>query len=223
MGAKSASIYSCLAIDHPPGQSPTPVAHGLEDFLDLSGNRDGIRTRLGSAIEAAQNWRAAISRSMRRRTLSCEGWGARDSAPAGCASSIAALTCSNKCRRRRIPPSQWREIGNRKSEGRASGMEIARGWCRWYRRGYRPANAPSRPHGCSRSTPEMPQGLLLRGASVGCPRVVKFHVCFSADLGAAKARRARRLAHEVVPAGVYSIGGRPAALAPTKKPARPLI
>src|SRR5262245_17169305 len=70
---------------------------------------------------------------------------------------------------------------------------------------------------------KMPQGLLLRGASVGCPRVVKFHVCFSADLGAAKARRARRLAHEVVPAGVYSIGGRPAALAPTKKPARPLI
>jgi hypothetical protein len=28
-----------------------PEAHGLEHFFDLSGNRDGIRTRLGSAIE----------------------------------------------------------------------------------------------------------------------------------------------------------------------------
>src|SRR5215471_5593500 len=41
----------------------------LSTFFDLSGNRDGIRTRLGSAIEVAQNWRGAISWSMRPRTL----------------------------------------------------------------------------------------------------------------------------------------------------------
>src|SRR6266478_9785036 len=41
----------------------------LSTFFDLSNNRDGIRTRLGLAIEVAQNWRAAISWSMRPRTL----------------------------------------------------------------------------------------------------------------------------------------------------------
>src|SRR5262249_22357997 len=53
------------------------------------------------------------------------------------------------------------------------------------------------------------------------PAWSRVHVCFSADPCAGAAGRG--LAHEVVPAGVYSIGGRPAALAPTKKPARPLI
>ena len=41
----------------------------LSTFFDLSGSRDCIRTWLGSAIEFAQNWRAAISWSVRRRTL----------------------------------------------------------------------------------------------------------------------------------------------------------
>src|SRR5262245_11310329 len=161
----------------------------LSTFFDPSGNRDGIWTRLGSAIECAQNWRAAISWSMRPRTLVARVE-ARETLPRQ--DAPAPLP------RRHVPTDVAVAVFPLLNDAKSVTEKVKAGRAAWKSRVDDVDGIgldivlQTRPRvltGAAAQHQKCHKDCCCAAHRSALPAWSRFHVCFSADPGAAEARR----------------------------------